>query len=75
MSKRKSFDVLFKLKAVESASKKSKQAAARELEWIPSELDCGVARRKSGSMVHEVGTVNCRMPEYRNIWENKLMYY
>ena len=30
MSKRKSFDVSFELKAVESASKKSRQAAARE---------------------------------------------
>ena len=31
MSKRKSYDVSFKLKAVECAEKKSKEAAAREM--------------------------------------------
>ena len=30
MSRRQSYDVLFKLKAIESAEKKSKEAAARE---------------------------------------------
>ena len=35
MSNRKSFDVSFKLKAVEFASKRSKQAAAREFGMDP----------------------------------------